>query len=405
MPLRSVVIVPRTSIAIDRRLDAFSHIDDEQVYLDSACQSPRPAAVLDALDDYYTASNACGGRVKYAWGRTVDDGVANTRAAVLRDLKLSASKYAVSFTLNTTMGINLLLQQLPIGRYARVITSHVEHNSVYLPTITAARRLGVPRTVLERASDGSLEFDGVDLDRAVVVVSAMSNIDGSILTNARELVRAVHAAGGIVILDAAQAMAHTVDAVAGLDADAICYSAHKTYGASLGVVVARMSLLRQLEVSFIGGGMVADVGDDDFELVSDDPGSVLEPGLQAWAEILALGAALPWRARAMREGGVELHRLSTRLHEGLAELPGLQLLNSRPSTVISVVPRQDAHRLAIFLSQAEVMVRSGYFCAHHELKHRRGLPPLLRFSLGLHTTQSDVDRALDVLGRLLRGLR
>lgn len=384
----------------------FAHIDDDTAYLDTACRAPVPAPVLDVLDAYHLDFAACGGRGKYAWARRVDDVVDDTRTAVLKDLGLSRRSHAVSFTLNTTMGINLLLQQLPIGRFDRVITSHIEHNSVFLPTMTAAARLGVPRIVLERTTDGALDIDGVDLTRAVVVVSAASNIDGRVLADAAALAKTVHAAGGILILDAAQAMAHTVDAVAGVDADAVCFSAHKVYGASLGVVVARLDLLRSLTVSVVGGGMVADVREEGYDLVADDPASILEPGLQDWGGIAALGAALPWRAAAMRRDGAALAARSRRLFEALAQTPGLRLVADRPSTVIPVEPvRQDAHRLAIFLSEAGVYARSGYFCVHHELKHRRGLRPLLRFSVGLHTTDEDVDRTVEVLGRLMRGLR
>jgi selenocysteine lyase/cysteine desulfurase len=390
------------------RLDDFAYLGPDEIYLDAACQSLRPQAVIDALGEYYTQYNACGGRVKYAWGRRVDTEVAATRQAVLDLLGLSARTHAVSFTLNTTYGINLLLGQLPLGRYRAVVTSHVEHNSVFLPTITAAHRLGLPRIVLDRTIDGSLDYRPEQLAGAVVVVSAASNIDGHMLANLAELVDVAHARGGIVIVDAAQAMAHSPAVLYKTGADAVCFSAHKMYGASLGVVVATTALLESLDVSFVGGGMVSDVREDSFDLVRGDAGTLLEPGLQAWGEIIALHAAIDW-LRRVRPGGVlpavHVERLSRKLFDGLVELPGVHLLNAGPSPVISLYVRnQDSHRLAVFLSHGGIMVRSGYFCAHHYLKHQRGLPPLVRFSLGLHTTESDIDRTLEFFARLLKGL-
>ncbi|TFD78278.1 aminotransferase class V-fold PLP-dependent enzyme [Cryobacterium fucosi] len=390
------------------RLADFSYLDPGVVYLDSACQSLRPQPVLDALTEYYTSYNACGGRVKYAWGRRVDDEVAAARQGVLGLLGLSGRHYAVSFTLNTTFGLNLLLQQLPLGRYARVVTSHVEHNSVFLPTMTAAKRLGVPRLVLGRAEDGALLYEPAQLERAVVVVNAASNIDGRLLTNLADLVRDTHAKGGIVILDAAQSMAHERALLQKTDADAICFSAHKMYGASLGVIVARRELLSSLELSFVGGGMVADVREDSYDLLPNDPGALLEPGLQAWAEIIALRHATDWLGQ-VRPGGrppaEHVSALSERLFDSLSDIPGLTMVNTAASPVISVyAPKQDSHRLAVFLSQSGIAARSGYFCAHHYLKERLGLPPLLRFSLGLHSTTADVDRAQDALARLMKGL-
>ncbi|TFD83204.1 aminotransferase class V-fold PLP-dependent enzyme [Cryobacterium lactosi] len=386
----------------------FGYLQPGEIYLDAACQSLRPKSVIDALTDYYTSYNACGGRVKYAWGQKVDNAVADTRRAVLGLLGLSAKSHAVSFTLNTTYGLNLLLQQLPMGRFDRVVTSHIEHNSVFLPTITAARRLGVERLVLDRAADGALLYDPAQLEKAVVVVNAASNIDGRLLTNLTDLVRDAHARGGIVIIDAAQAMGHARALLQKTEADAVCFSAHKMYGASLGVVVARHELLTSLELGFVGGGMVQDVRESDFDLVQGDPGALLEPGLQAWGEIIALGRAIDWLG-SVRPGGLapaeHIGALSRRLYDGLAEIPGLTLLNTAASPVISLyAPAQDSHRLAVFLSHSTIMVRSGYFCAHHYLKQQLGLPPLLRFSLGLHSTASDIDTATQALARLMKGL-
>ncbi|WP_231556276.1 aminotransferase class V-fold PLP-dependent enzyme [Cryobacterium sp. MLB-32] len=391
-----------------RRQGDFGYLQPGEIYLDAACQSLRPQPVIDALTDYYTTYNACGGRVKYAWGVKVDEQVSDTRRAVLTLLGLSPRSYATSFTLNTTYGLNLLLQQLPMGRVGRIVTSHIEHNSVFLPTMTAARRLGVERLVLDRATDGALLYEPAQLEKAVVVVNSASNIDGRQLTNLAELVHDTHARGGIVVVDAAQSMGHGRALLQETEADAICFSAHKMYSASLGVVVARHDLLAALDLSFVGGGMVADVREEDFDLVHGDPASVLEPGLQAWGEIIALGRAIEWLG-SIRPGGLapaeHLTRLSRRLYDGLADIPGLTLVNTEASPVISAyAPAQDSHRLAVFLSHSQIMARSGYFCAHHYLKEQLGLPPLLRFSLGLHSTESDIDAATQTLGRLVKGL-
>ncbi|HSP75147.1 MAG TPA: aminotransferase class V-fold PLP-dependent enzyme [Cryobacterium sp.] len=402
-------LVRRTApVAVeDGRLTDFAYLAPGAVYLDSACQSLRPQPVIDALSEYYTEYNACGGRVKYAWGTRVDREVQDARRAVLDLFGLSGRSHAVSFTLNTTFGLNLL-QQLPQGRFGRVVTSHIEHNSVFLPTMTAATRLGVPRLVLDRAADGALAYQPAQLERAVVVVNVASNIDGRLLTNLTDLVRDTHAHGGIVILDAAQAMAHERTLLAKTEADAICFSAHKMYGASLGVVVATHELLGSLELTFVGGGMVADVREDSYDLLANDPGALLEPGLQAWGEIIALHRAIDWLGQ-VRPGGrpaaEHIEGLSQRLFEGLGDIPGLTLVNTEASPVISVyAPKQDSHRLAVFLSQSQIMVRSGYFCAHHYLKDQLGLPPLLRFSLGLHSTTADIDQATQALARLMKGL-
>lgn len=391
------------------RAQGFDYLPASDIYLDAACQSLRPQPVIDALTSYYTSYGACGGRVKYDWGIRVDDAVSRVRRSVLDVLKFSPRAYSTAFTLNTSYGLNLILQQLPHGRFGRIVTSHIEHNSVFLSTITAATRLGVDRVVADRAADGTVLVNDDDLERAVVVINAASNIDGRVVPNLSDLVERVHRRGGIVIVDAAQAMAHASHVVAGSGADAVCFSGHKTYGASLGVVAATNDLLNSLEIGFVGGGMVADVTEAAYTLLPDEPWSRIEPGLQAWGEIISLGAAIDWLA-SVRPGGTSpadyLRGLEARLFDGLSAIEGLTVLNASPSPVVSVYSDSvDAHRLAVFLSKAGIMVRSGYFCAHHFLKEEQGLPPLLRFSLGLHNTAADVDTAVSRLAGLARGLR
>ena len=393
---------PRVTTVSPR--DGFDYLSDEDVYLDSACQTLRPRPVIDALIAYYTEYGACGDRVRYAWGRRVETEVAATRDRVLSVFGLPARRYACAFTLNTTYGLNLLLQQLPAGRYARVLTTHTEHNAVFVSTMTAARRQGIPREVLDRGPDGAVDLAGHDLTDAVVVVSAMDNVTGTFTAHLADLVADVQRRGGIVIIDAAQAAPHALSRLRGVAADAICFSAHKMYGPSLGVVIATADLLASLDASFVGGGQVSAVTHDEFTLLTE-PHTRLEPGLQAWGEIIAFGAALDWlgpRLAAVEES--EAH-LAQRLFDGLADMPHLTLFNTAPAPVISFVPeRVGAHRLAIFLSKAGVMVRSGHFCAHHWLADRLGLDALVRVSVGAHNTTADVDRALDVISRMMRGL-
>ena len=123
----------------------------------------------------------------------------------------------------------------------------------------------------------------------------------------------------------------------------------------------------------------------------------------------SFGAALEWASRFRSAAGESLEqhetRLALRLHEGLSALPHLTVLSPAGSPVISVLPeRVDGHRLATFLAKAGVSVRSGYFCAHHWLIERRDLAPLVRFSVGAHSTDADVDRALEVMTPLMKGL-
>jgi len=396
-----------TAIDVAGRLPEFSYLKDSDVYLDSACQSLRPQSVLDSMSDYYQANNACGGRVKYRWGQKVDSQIEETRDLVIRYLGLPQKEYICSFTLNTTYGINLVLSQLPTGVYEQVVTSEVEHNSVFLPTIELAKRLGVKRKILQRNQDGSLIYGIDDISKSVVVVSSASNIDGRLLTNIAKLIKDTHEAGGIVVIDAAQTVAHYKEILIGQKADVICFSAHKMYAASLGVIVIRKDLLRTLDLNFVGGGMISSVQADSYSLLPDDMSSWLEPGLQAYAEIISLKTAVKWLSTVQPFGQQPteyIAKLSEKLYIGLSKISDLAIFNDEPSSVISVYSQKvDAHRLATFLSTSGIMVRSGYFCCHYYLIEKLKMPPMLRFSIGLHTTEQDISKTIELMNKFIKG--
>ncbi|MCL2038096.1 aminotransferase class V-fold PLP-dependent enzyme, partial [Candidatus Saccharibacteria bacterium] len=186
--------------------DDFAYLPATALYFDSACQSLRPQSVIDAMQQYYTEFNSCGERVKYKWGQEVDDRVDATRAKILKMLKLSGKEYFVSFTLNTTYGINLLLDQLKIDGIKKVVTSDIEHNSPFLSTMTFAKKHDIPREILVRNDDGSIDLEKADFTDAVVVMNAVSNIDGRKMSNIKQVAAKIKKQGGIFIVDAAQTM-------------------------------------------------------------------------------------------------------------------------------------------------------------------------------------------------------
>ena len=383
----------------------FDYLGEGEVYLDSACQSLRPRAVIDAVEKYYTEHNSCGERVKYKWGVETDEKVEAARTKVLKFLKLPARKYTVSFTLNTTYGINLILSQLKKSAFSKVMTSEIEHNSPFLATMAFAERTGLPREVMKREDDGSIDLDEYDFEKAVVVVNCASNFDGRKLANIKELVKKVHKAGGAVIIDAAQAMAHSSEILRGVEVDAICFSAHKLYAPSLGVIVWRDELDKYMDVGFVGGGMVDDVKVDSYLLSAEGKEhryTRFEAGLQAWGEIIGLGAALDWLDKLPKSAWRNLEANYTELYDFLSESDKVHLVNREANpTMAFYVEGMDSHLLGSALSRENVMARTGYFCAHYYLDHVQGLPPLIRFSLGLHNRPEDIAKVKKVMEKII----
>ncbi len=387
-------------------MNDFDYIKPGEVYLDGACQSLRPRQVITAISDYYEKHNSCGERVKYEWGRITDKKVEDTREKVLKFLGLKSRNFTVSFTLNTTYGINLLLNQLDPKYFEKVMTSEIEHNSPFLATMAFSKKNNLPRIVMKRRDDGSIPLDEYDFKKAVVVVNCASNFDGRKLGNINELIKKVHKENGIVIIDAAQAMAHSSDILHKTDADAICFSAHKLYAPSLGVIVWKNELLNKLQDLFLGGGMVDDVDKESYMLSADSSEhryTRFESGLQAWGEIIGLGAALDWLEGLKKKDKENLKKNAEDLYEFLKSSPKVHLINNEPNPTMSFyVEGIDSHLLGEALSRENIMARTGYFCAHYYLDHVCKYPPLIRFSLGYQTKPEDIEKVKNALAKVIK---
>ena len=387
-------------------MEDFDYLKEGDVYLDAACQSLRPRSVIAALNRYYTEHNSCGERVKYAWGRKTDELVEETRSLVLKYLKLKERDYSVSFTLNTTYGINLLLNQLKPELFDKVMTSDIEHNSPFLSTMSFSRRNHVPREIMQRNADGSIDLDNYDFKRALVVVNCASNFDGRKLLNLKELIKKVHAADGVIIVDAAQALAHSPEILYKTDADAICGSAHKMYGPSLGVMIVRRDLFSKIDTTFIGGGMVDDVDKESYKLSAESPNHAytkFESGLQAWGEIIAYGEAIKWLEHLSKDTKKNFEVQYQRLFEYLSSHDKIELINQEANPTMSFyIKGLDSHLAGEALSSQGIMARTGYFCVHYYLDHVMHYPPLIRFSLGYHIRPEDVDKAIAILDKVVK---
>lgn len=381
----------------------FSFVKAGERYFDSACQTMRPQPVIEAEHTYYTGYNACGHRVKYPWGEKVDTAVMQTRKDAVAFAGKSYREYETCFTLNTTYGINLVLSQLPASEFKRIVISEIEHNSVFLPSIETARRHGLEHVVLKRGDDGRLLYTESELSQSIIILNTTSNIDGRMLHNAAEIAAVAHKNGSVLLIDAAQTFGHHPQFLHDIDFDAAFASGHKMYGPSLGMIVIKRSLLSRLNPVFVGGGMVTDVHEHSFDMITDEQElfSRLEPGLQSWSGIIGLQTAMAWLKTFSHNGmNAETYEqwLAAYLRQGLESVNGLHLISPADSSTQSVYSdKLDAHQLSLALGQNNVMSRSGYFCCHYYLKHVKQLPPLLRISLGLHNTKEDVDTLIQSL--------
>lgn len=419
------------------QIQNFDYLEKKTYYFDSTCQTLRPQSVIDAEVEYYQKFNTCGHRVKYQWGQIVDKKVSECRTNLLKLAGKSGKDYTVAFGLNTTHLIGLVLHQIiPQNlNLKQIITSEIEHNSVFLSSLTWAKRNSLPRLVLERDKVGNLIYQKNELKDSIILTNTMSNIDGRELLNAKQLAKDLHEMGGILLLDTCQTFGHNPEMLQDVDFDAAFGSGHKMYGPSVGFVIIKKDLLKKLDCYLIGGSTVQDVKLDSYELVENDEEiyARIEPGLQNYGGIIGLNETIKWQQnwkidkeiliKQIPNGDIFINSIETTkytedlkhytkngyerilsnyLNQKLHELPNIKLLNPNPSPVVSLYSdKMDSHKMAMYLSEAGIMCRSGYHCCHYYLKEKMKYPPLFRISLGLHNTPKQIDYLIEKMKVIL----
>ena len=151
--------------------------------------------------------------------------------------------------------------------------------------------------------------------------------------------------------------------------------------------------------------MVDDVKAESYTLSADNKEhrfTRFESGLQAWGEIVGLGAAIDWLEGLSKKDWEMLYNNSEELYAFLKSSSKVHLVNQEANPTMSFyVEGLDSHLLGEALSRENIMARTGYFCVHYYLDHVLHMPPLLRFSLGLHNRPEDIDKVKRVLGKII----
>jgi cysteine desulfurase len=289
----------------------------------------------------------------------------------------------------------------------RLLVSAVEHASVLaggrFPT-DAIGTIGVnPSGVvdLERLRT-SLESG----PPALVSVMLANNETGA-LQPIDEVVAIVHAAAGLLHVDAIQAFGKIPFDINAINADLVTLSAHKI-GGPKGV-----------------GALVLAEGVAGFEPLLRGGGQELgrRAGTENVAGIAGFGAAAKAAMPALERDAVRVENLRNRLESGLRQTPGAIIFSDDvprlPNTTLFSVPGLKAETAVIGFDLAGIALSSGSACSSGKVQpshvlQAMGFGPELaegavRLSLGWSTSQEEVDYCLEawrkLAGTLLRGQR
>ncbi|MCI4353199.1 MAG: cysteine desulfurase [Thermoplasmata archaeon] len=378
------------------------------VYLDSACMSLVPQAVLDAIQEYYTDYPGCAGRSLHRFAEEVGHRYEGARESFARFLG-APSPSGIVFLRNATEAINLVARGFDWKPGDRVLVTDQEHNSNLVVWQRLAQERGLQLAHLRLPSDGTFDAEALDreLARGVRLVSFFqtSNLDGRSLP-VREITERAHRKGAEVLIDGCQAAPHQGVDLQALGIDFYALSLHKMLGPSgTGLLAGDPERLAKLSPLVIGGETVEWTTLTEHQL--RPPPHRFEAGLQNYAGVLGAAAGLQYLEQVGLDE-VEAHdrSLNATATRELAQEPRVRLLGpedsaQRPSIYSFTLDGVDPNDAALFLDEGyRVMVRSGMHCVHSWYRER-SLPGSIRASFYLYTSPADIDTFVTGVRELL----
>jgi cysteine desulfurase/selenocysteine lyase len=275
-----------------------------------------------------------------------------------------------------------------------------------VPWQMLAAEKGARIVVIPVTDSGELDLSTLDDILAqsprLVAVAHASNVLGTI-NPVTEIAARAHAAGALVLVDAAQSVPHFPVDVQTLGADFLAFSGHKMCGPTgIGVLWGRQALLEAMPPFMGGGDMIRRVYLTEFK--PNELPYKFEAGTPPIAESVGLGAAVDYLTGIGMEA-IQAHEreIVTYAMERLEEVPGVKVYgpaaDRRGGVAAFSLESVHPHDVAQVLDRDGIAIRAGHHCAM-PLHDRYGLPATSRASFYLYNVPEEVDRLIDGLYRV-----
>jgi len=377
------------------------------VYLDSASSSQKPLTVLETMERYFETTHANVHRGVYTIAEEATRLYEEARAKLVAFIGGRSTRELI-FTKNVTEAINLVAYAWGRANLApgdSVLLTEMEHHANLVPWLQLSAERDINLRYLRLDDEGRLILD--DLEREVegvklVGVSCMSNVLGT-LNPVRHIADVAHAAGALLLADAAQYVPHLPCDITDLGCDFLGFTGHKMVGPTgIGCLWARAELLETMPIFLGGGEMIRDVRLDGF--TPNELPWKFEAGTPPIAEAIGLGVAADYLSGigmdAIRAHEVSLTRYAM---DVLTERYGADLVLYGPRSVserggVLSFSYKDIHPhdLSQIFDEYGVCVRAGHHCAK-PLMRRLGVGATARASLYLYNDEADVDALVDAI--------
>jgi cysteine desulfurase len=374
------------------------------IYLDNNATTQIDPAVVSEMMPYLTefyGNPSSGYRFGSQVGKALD--LARERVAALIGCEPGEVLFTSCGTESTNAAINSAL--LMDRDRQHIITTRVEHSATLKQCETLAKR-GYEVTWLGVDSQGQVdvgEFEKALREDTALVSVMWANNETGVLFPIEELSEIARKKGVLFHTDAVQTIGKLPVNLAAAKINFLSLSGHKLH-CPKGVGVLYVNKRTKFHPFLIGGGQ--EFGK--------------RAGTQNVASIVALGKACEVAGAAMEEEATVVKGFRDRFESTiLAQVSGVQVngdvLHRLPNTSNLSFEGIDSEAVLLLLDNHGICCSSGSACttgsvhASHVLKAMgfsdERARSSLRFSFGRFNTEAQVDKALDILPRVIEKLR
>ena len=382
------------------------------IYLDSGATSQKPNSVIEAESNFYRTVNAAVHRGAHLLAEEASEAYESAREKIAAFI--GAISNEVIFTKSATESLNILAysfgnpdSRINIKAGDQIVVTEMEHHANLIPWQQLAKRTGAELRWLSVTADGRIDLTNLDQvitkKTKIVAITHQSNVLGSILP-VETIVKASHAVGALVVLDACQSAPHFALDVNKLDIDFLAFSGHKTLGPTgIGVLWGKFDLLEKLEPSLFGGSMVDSVTMESATWAATP--RKFEAGVPNMAQAVGLSAAIDYLSQiGMHNIAQHEQDLTSYLLKGIVGISGVKVIGpvdmkDRGGVVSFTVDGVHPHDVGQVLDQYGIAVRTGHHCAW-PLMRKLNLVGTTRASLYLYNSKSDVDSLLESIEKV-----
>ncbi len=381
------------------------------VYFDNGATTQKPQQVIDAISKYYSDENSNIHRGVHTLSQEATTKYEDARVTIQKFIGAQHS-HEIIFTSGTTGGINLVASSFGkkfLNEGDEILISAMEHHSNIVPWQMICEEKGAQLKVIPINQEGELiieEFDKLLTSKTkLVAINHISNTLGTI-NPIESIIEKAHKNNSLVLIDAAQSVAHTPINVQQLDVDFLVFSGHKMFAPTgVGILYGKEDLLNSLPPYQGGGDMIKEVT---FEKTTYN---CLPHKLEAGTPNIAGGIGLGEAVKYIQKIGFDFIQQQEDLlleygTQQLSTIEGVKIIGTakeKTSVISFVIDGIHPFDVGTLIDQLGIAVRTGHHCTQPLMTFFE-IPGTIRASFSFYNTKEEIDIFIQALKRALKML-